>query len=62
PIDPDGRPELYRTCLEHLETGRVVVDDLITHRYQRLEDLGDALGTDPRAADYLKGVLIRSGA
>jgi hypothetical protein len=39
----------------------VVVDDLITHRYERLEDLGDALGLDPRTPDYLKGVLLRSG-
>lgn len=61
PIGPDGRPEVYRACLEHLQTRRVVVDDLITHRYERLEDLGDALGIDPRAPDYLKGVLLRSG-
>jgi hypothetical protein len=39
----------------------VVVDELITHRYERLEDLCDALGPDPRTPDYLKGVLLRSG-
>ena len=61
PLGSDGRPELYRDCLEHLQMGRVAVDDLITHRYERLEELDRALGIDPIAPDYLKGVLIRSG-
>jgi threonine dehydrogenase-like Zn-dependent dehydrogenase len=61
PLGIDGRPELYRDCLEHLQAGRVMVDDLITHRYRRLEDLDRALGTDPGDPDYLKGVLVRSG-
>lgn len=60
-LGSDGRPELYRDCLEHLQMGRVAVDDLITHRYERLEELDRALGIDPIAPDYLKGVLIRSG-
>jgi L-iditol 2-dehydrogenase len=61
PLDPEGRPELYRDCLEHLQSRRLVVDDLITHRYEHLEDLDRALGIDPAAPDYLKGVLVRSG-
>lgn len=60
PLDVDGRPELYRDCVEHLQARRVKVDDLITHRYRRLEDLDRALGTDPKDPEYLKGVLIRS--
>ena len=60
PIDADGRPELYRTCLDHLQCGRVVVNDLISHRYHRLEDLDRALGSDPKTSGYLKGVLLRS--
>ena len=62
PLDSKGRPELYRDCLEHLQRRRLVVDDLITHRYEHLEDLDRALGTDPAAPDYLKGVLVRSGS
>ncbi|RPG14061.1 MAG: hypothetical protein CBB69_012470 [Phycisphaera sp. TMED9] len=60
PIDPDGRPGLYRECLGHLQSGRIDVQDLITHRYDELEQLEQALGVDPREPDYLKGVLVRS--
>jgi L-iditol 2-dehydrogenase len=59
-IDPDGRPNLYRECLSHLQSGRVDVRDLITHRYTDLENLEQALGVDPTEPDYLKGVLVRS--
>ena len=59
PIDADGRPALYRECLGHLAAGRIRVDDLVTHRYDALEDLDRALGVDPTDAGYLKGVLIR---
>ena len=57
-IDPDGRPALYREALGHLESGRIRVDHLVTHRYTRLEDLDRALGHDPTEAGYLKGVLV----
>lgn len=60
PIDADGRPALYRECLGHLQSGRIDVRDLITHRYTDLEHLGRALGVDPTEPDYLKGVLVRS--
>lgn len=59
PLDEDGRPALYRECLGHLAAGRIRVDDLVTHRYDALEDLDRALGVDPTDAGYLKGVLIR---
>lgn len=59
PIDDDGRPGLYRECLQHLAEGRIRVDDLVTHRYATLEDLDRALGHDPTDAGYLKGVLVR---
>lgn len=58
-LDPDGRPELYRECLDHLQAGRIRVDDLVTHRYRGLEDLDRALDHDPRVPGYLKGVLLR---
>ena len=60
PIDSDGRPGLYRECLGHLQSGRIDVRDLITHRYTDLEQLEGALGVDPTKPDYLKGVLVRS--
>ncbi len=59
PIDDDGRPTLYRECLRHLATGRIVVDELVTHRYVALDELDRALGLDPGDEGYLKGVLIR---
>lgn len=58
-IDEDGRPSLYRECLAHLASGRIRVDDLVTHRYATLEELDRALGHDPADAGYLKGVLLR---
>ena len=60
PIDSDGRPGLYRECLGHLQSGRIDVRDLITHRYTDLEHLERALSVDPTEPDYLKGVLVRS--
>ena len=59
PLDEEGRPALYREALDHLERDTIRADDLVTHRYDRLEDLDRALGIDPGSSDYLKGVLIR---
>ena len=59
PIDSNGRPTIYRTALEAIEDGRVSVEGLITHRYEALEELDRALGTDPNEAVYLKGVLAQ---
>lgn len=58
-IDADGRPALYREALRCIADGIVRVDDLVTHHYGRLEDLDRALGVDPGAPGYLKGVLHR---
>ena len=60
PLDEDGRPGIYREALEHLAAGRVVVDELFTHRYGSLDELDRALGPDPNAEGYLKGVLLRA--
>ena len=60
PIDPDGRPAIYREALDAIERGRVHVHDLITHRYNSLDQLDDALGSDPTDAKYLKGVFVNS--
>lgn len=56
-FDTDGRPSVYRQSLDLLESGRVDVSRIVTHRYRRLEDIPRAFGSDDRrAADYVKGV------
>ena len=56
-FDTDGRPSVYRQSLELLESGRVDVSRIVTHRYRTLDDIPSAFsGPDRRAADYVKGV------
>lgn len=56
-FDADGRPTVYRQSLELLETGRVDVSRIVTHRYRALEEIPRAFGSDDRrAADYVKAV------
>ena len=56
-FDSDGRPSVYRQSLELLESGRIDVSRIVTHRYPALDDIPRAFGGDDRAgADYVKGV------
>jgi L-iditol 2-dehydrogenase len=56
-FDPDGRPSVYRQSLELLESGRIDVSRIVTHRYRTLDDIPRAFARDDRAAaDYVKGV------
>lgn len=56
-FDPDGRPTVYRQSLELLESGRVDVGRIVTHRYRTLDEVARAFGSDDRhAADYVKAV------
>lgn len=56
-FDADGRPSVYRQSLELLESGRIDVSRIVTHRYRTLEEIPAAFaGVDRRAADYVKGV------
>lgn len=56
-FDADGRPSVYRQSLELLESGRVDVSRIVTHRYRTLEEIPAAFtGPDRRTADYVKGV------
>ena len=56
-FDADGRPSVYRQSLELLESGRIDVSRIVTHRYGTLEEIPAAFtGPDRRAADYVKGV------
>jgi threonine dehydrogenase-like Zn-dependent dehydrogenase len=56
-FDADGRPSVYRQSLELLESGRVDVSRIVTHRYRSLDEIPRAFGSDDRrAADYVKAV------
>ena len=56
-FDADGRPSVYRQSLELLESGRIDVSRIVTHRYRTLDEIPAAFaGVDRRAADYVKGV------
>ena len=56
-FDAEGHPEVYRRALRLIESGRIDVASIITHRYTRLEQVPQALAGDWRAADYVKGVV-----
>lgn len=53
----DGRPAVYARALNLIESGRIDVASMITHRYTQLEQVEQALAGDWRAADYVKGVV-----
>lgn len=53
----DGRPAVYARALSLIESGRVDVASIITHRYTQLGQVSQALADDWRAADYVKGVV-----
>ena len=56
-FDADGRPSVYRQSLELLESARVDVSRIVTHRYRALEEIPAAFtGPDRRETDYVKGV------
>lgn len=56
-FDEDGRPTTYRRALELLESGRIDVSALLTHRYPGLHSLPGALADDHGKPGYVKGVL-----
>jgi L-iditol 2-dehydrogenase len=53
----DGRPAVYKRALSLIEQGRIDVASIITHRYTELEQVPQALASDWRAADYVKGIV-----
>jgi len=55
---PDGRPAIYRRALEMIESGRIDVESLITHRYAGLDEVPKAFSGEHRAAEYVKGVVL----
>jgi L-iditol 2-dehydrogenase len=53
----DGRPATYRTALDLIESGRVEVAPIVTHRYTSLDEVPAAFAGAHRMADYVKGVV-----
>jgi L-iditol 2-dehydrogenase len=60
-IERDGRPSVYRRALECIESGRVRVAPLLTHRYTGLEHVPRAFGGDAARPGYVKGVVELAG-
>lgn len=57
-FERDGRPSIYVRALKLIEQSRVNVDGLITHKYDSLEEVDDALRRGMQAEDYVKGVVV----
>lgn len=57
PLDAAGKPVLYAEALHAIESNRIDVAPLITHRYATFDALPKALGDDPSTPGYLKGVF-----
>lgn len=56
--DATGRPLTYQRALDYIESGRIDVAALITHRYRSLDAVASAFAGDHRQADYVKGVVL----
>jgi 2-desacetyl-2-hydroxyethyl bacteriochlorophyllide A dehydrogenase len=56
-FESDGRPAVYARALKLIESGSIDVASIITHRYTQLEQVPQALDSEWRAADYVKGIV-----
>lgn len=59
-FEADGRPTTYVRALRLIESGRIDVASLITHRYPSLDAVPAAFAGDHRRPDYVKGVVTFS--
>jgi L-iditol 2-dehydrogenase len=57
-FEPDGRPTAYVRALRLIETDRIEVPPLITHRYRSLDSIPNAFAGDHRSPEYVKGVVL----
>ena len=57
-FEADGRPSVYARSLNLIETGKVDVAPMITHRYESLKDVEHALAQEIHSSDYVKGVVV----
>lgn len=55
--DADGRPAVYRRALELLQSRRIEVSDIITHRAMGLEEVPAAFSGTHRESGYVKAVV-----
>ena len=47
----------HARALKLIESGSIDVASIITHRYTQLEQVPQALDSEWRAADYVKGIV-----
>ena len=59
-FDADGRPSVYRQSLELLESGRIDVSRIVTHRYRALDAIPHAFGSDDGFARRLRQGRVRT--
>ncbi|AHG93143.1 Alcohol dehydrogenase GroES domain protein (plasmid) [Gemmatirosa kalamazoonensis] len=57
-FEPDGRPTTYVRALRMIESGRIDVGSLVTHRYHSLDAVPQAFAGDHRLPEYVKGVVV----
>ena len=57
-FEGDRRPTTYVRALRLIESGRIAVAALITHRYESLASVPRAFVGDHRSPDYVKGVVV----
>jgi L-iditol 2-dehydrogenase len=57
-FEPDGRPTAYVRALRLIESDRIEVAPLITHRYRSLDSIPNAFAGDHRSPEYVKGVVL----
>jgi L-iditol 2-dehydrogenase len=56
-FEADGRPSAYVRALNLIENRQIEVAPFITHRYNSLEAVQNALGRDIHQPGYIKGVV-----
>jgi L-iditol 2-dehydrogenase len=56
-FEPDGRPSVYLRALNLIASREIDVAPLITHRYNSLDAVQDALIKDIYAPGYIKGIV-----
>jgi L-iditol 2-dehydrogenase len=57
-FERDGRPSVYKRALNLIEQKQIDVGSMITHKYESLEAVENALANDMHKADYVKGVVV----
>jgi L-iditol 2-dehydrogenase len=56
--DPDGTPSLYRRSKEHIESGSIDSEAILSHRYETLGEMQGAFDRDSAQEDFIKGAYL----